>query len=75
MAGPARRRSRQPQDAKTATATWIPTWRYPNGYVRFYNCGAAVDDRMEPPVPISTKAPTYRIRRDGTFDVPKGWNP
>ncbi|NUO36008.1 MAG: hypothetical protein HOQ27_13235 [Dermatophilaceae bacterium] len=50
-----------------------PTWRHPNGYVRFYNKhGQPIDIDGKPTGEDFTHLP---IRADGTFDIPKGWNP
>lgn len=50
-----------------------PTERYPNGYLRFYNKqGQPIDIDGRP----TGKDPTHLpIREDGTFDIPRGWNP
>lgn len=50
-----------------------PTWRYPNGYVRFY------DEQGRPltldgvPGPNKHESTHFPVRADGTYDVPKGW--
>ncbi len=50
-----------------------PTWRYPNGYVRFYNeHGQPIDLDGKPTGDDLTHLP---IRADGTFDIPRGWAP
>lgn len=50
-----------------------PTAQYPHGYLRFYNRhGQAIDIEGRPTDKDSTHLP---IREDGTFDIPRGWNP
>lgn len=50
-----------------------PDARYPNGYARIYNeHGQPIDLNGKPSGKGQTHIP---LRPDGTFDLPKGWNP
>lgn len=50
-----------------------PTSKYPDGYVRFYNKdGQPIDLEGKPTGPDKTHIP---VNPDGTYPVPKGWNP
>ncbi|MDN5764976.1 MAG: hypothetical protein L0H96_01975 [Humibacillus sp.] len=62
-----------------------PTTRYPGGYVRFYNrYGQPIKLDGQPaknpktgfePAKDFDDGTHFEIRPDGTFDLPKGWNP
>lgn len=52
-----------------------PSSRYPNGYVRFYNRGGQPMKADGRPGRDKHAETHFEIRPDGTYSVPKGWNP
>ena len=62
-----------PRDNADIDPDQDPTDRYPNGCVRFnnsYNQPLDVDGK-----PTGKGATHIRIKPDGTYPIPKGWNP